>query len=264
MIKLIASDMDGTLVNDDGKINEKVFNLIDTLMERGIKFTAASGRFYSQLKTNFQKVKGDMIIAAHNGALVKHSQSGKTLYSSPISKDNIQHVLSLTPEFKGDVFLAGSDKAYLVNPTDSILKILADYGVPGVIVNSFDEVTCPIYKVSYHVDGGVQPSMTQHIKDNISDSLEFVLSGESWLDVMNNGVSKGNAIKIIQDRFMIDEKNTMVFGDYYNDLAMFKVAYHSYAMENAPEGVKKHARFIAESNNDNGVYNIIHKYAVSL
>ncbi|MBZ9634963.1 HAD hydrolase family protein [Clostridium sp. FP1] len=49
----------------------------------------------------------------------------------------------------------------------------------------------------------------------------------------------------------------MVFGDYYNDLTMFKAAQHSYAMQNAPEDVKKHANFIAESNNDDGVYNVI-------
>ena len=59
------------------------------------------------------------------------------------------------------------------------------------------------------------------------------------------------------EKFEIDQKNTMVFGDYYNDLTMFKAAHYSYAMKNAPEDVKEHAKFIAESNNNDGVYNVI-------
>ena len=74
MIKLIATDMDGTLLNDNGNINEKIFDLIQSLNEKDIKFAAASGRFYSQLSKNFEKVNTDMIFIAHNGALVKYNK----------------------------------------------------------------------------------------------------------------------------------------------------------------------------------------------
>ena len=62
---------------------------------------------------------------------------------------------------------------------------------------------------------------------------------------------------MIQQKFGITREETMVFGDYFNDVEMLKAAYHSYAMENAPSGVKKHANFIAKSNIENGVLEVI-------
>jgi hypothetical protein len=104
---------------------------------------------------------------------------------------------------------------------------------------------------------GINSAIVEYLKKNLNDELEFVVSGDKWIDIMNKGISKGNAIKILQEKFNINKKGTMVFGDYYNDLTMFKAAQHSYAMMNAPEDVKTHADFVAESNNDDGVYNII-------
>lgn len=264
MIKFIATDLDGTLVNSQGKINEKIFDLIKFLNEKGITFAAASGRFYSQLSKNFEKVNTDMLFIAHNGALVKHNKSGKTLYSNCISKEDIKTVVNLKPEFEQEFFLAGDSEAYVVNPSEHMISIFSRFSVPVVIVNSFSEVENPIYKMTYYVRDGIKPHMLDYLRDNLSDNLEFVASGDKWIDVANKGVSKGHAIKILQEKFKINEKNTMVFGDYYNDLTMFKAAYYSYAMKNAPEDVKKHANFIAESNNDNGVYKVIHEYASSL
>lgn len=264
MIKLIASDMDGTLVNDQGRINEKMFELIHALGEKGVNFAAASGRFYSQLNENFQKVDKGMIFIAHNGALVKYSNNGKVLYSSCISKEDIQKVASLRREPGMELYLAGEDKAYVVNPSEDLLDRFKFFGVEVVEVESFDAVECPVYKMSYYIAGGVTPAVTEYLRENLGDNVALVVSADCWIDIMNKGVSKGDAIIKLQEKFSISERNTMVFGDYYNDLTMFKTAHYSYAMENAPEDVKKHAKFVAPSNNENGVYNVVHKYAASL
>lgn len=264
MIKLIATDMDGTLINDEGKINEKIFDLISNLHERGIQFAAASGRFYSQLSYNFKKVNKDIIFIAHNGALVKYNNEGPILYSSCISREDINSTIDLNIGDDAELFIAGADHPYIINPTEHMLNTFTRFDVKAIIVNSFDEVTAPIYKITYHVANGVKPAMLEYLKNNLSENLEFVASGSNWIDIMNKGTSKGHAIKMLQKKFSIDKKNTMVFGDYYNDLTMFKSAHYSYAMKNAPEDVKKHANFVAESNNDNGVYNVISKYTASI
>jgi len=264
MIKLIATDLDGTLINDHGKIDEKMFGLIEYLNEKNIIFAAASGRFYSQLSKNFQRINSDILFISHNGALIKHHKSGKVLYSNCISQKDIKNVVGFKRELGEELFLASDDIAYTVNPSENMLAIFNHAAVPAAVVKSFDEVKCPIHKMTYYVKDGIKPAMLEYLKDNLNDNLEFVLSGDNWIDIANKGVSKGKAIKILQDKFDISEKNTMVFGDYYNDLTMFKTAHYSYAMENAPEDVKKYANFIAESNNNNGVYKVIHKYAVSL
>ncbi|MCY6355315.1 HAD family hydrolase [Clostridium sp. ZS2-4] len=264
MIELIATDMDGTLVNNEGKISEKVFSLIHTLEEKGIKFAAASGRSYSQLSKNFKKITKDMIFISHNGAFVKYNNMGKTLYSNHISEEDIKEVLSLKPEFGQEILVSGAYDTYIVNPSENMINQFNKFGMPATILKSFSEIKKPVYKITYYVSEGVKPAILEYLTNNLNDNLEYVVSGDCWIDIMNKGISKGNAIKILQEKFNVSRKNTMVFGDYYNDLTMFKAAHYSYAMENAPEDVKKHAKFVAESNNDNGVYNVIYKYTSSL
>ncbi len=249
--------MDGTLLNDKGKINEKLFDLIHVLNEKDIQFAAASGRFYSQLSKNFKKVNTDMIFIAHNGALVKYNNKGKTLYSNSIAKEEIEYVINLNPNLREELFLAGENEAYIVNPSEDMLHEFTFVEVPVVVVNSFSEIKSPIYKITYYMAGGVSSSMVDYLKEKLDSKLEFVVSGDKWIDIMNKGISKGNAIKILQEKFQINKKSTMVFGDYYNDLTMFSAAHYSFAMKNAPDDVKKHANFIAESNNEDGVYNVI-------
>jgi hypothetical protein len=71
------------------------------------------------------------------------------------------------------------------------------------------------------------------------------------------GINKGKAVDMIQRKFGIEKKDTMIFGDFYNDIEMLKEGYHSYAMDNSPEEIKRAANFIANSNEDNGVLEII-------
>ncbi|MCJ7689561.1 MAG: Cof-type HAD-IIB family hydrolase [Clostridiaceae bacterium] len=257
MVKLIATDMDGTLLNDNGEINEKIFDLIHAFNEKDIKFAAASGRFYSQLSKNFEKVNTDMIFIAHNGALVKYNNKGETLYSNSIDKKQIDEVINLNPKLGEELFLAAENDAYAINPSEDMRRQFTFSQVPVVIVKSLSEIKKTIYKITYFMADGINPDIVEYLKKNLNDKLEFVVSGDKWIDIMNKGISKGNAIKILQDKFNINLKETMVFGDYYNDLTMFKAAHHSYAMKNAPEDVKTHANFVAKSNNDDGVYNVI-------
>ncbi|EJO5348744.1 HAD family hydrolase [Clostridium botulinum] len=260
MIKFIASDLDGTLVNSEGKIYNKVFNLINDLHKRGIKFAAASGRFYSQLNENFNTVKEDMILIAHNGALIKYSKNGQTLYANYITKENIKSVEKLKRDLGEELILAGENEALVVNPSESIRKEFHFYNVPYIEYKSFHEVDKPVSKVSYYVKDGIKPAMLDYLKENLNNDLQFVASGDKWIDIMNKDVSKGHAIKILQKKFNIQKDNTMVFGDYYNDITMFKQAYYSYAMENAPQDVKEKAKFVAGNNNDNAVYKTISKH----
>lgn len=264
MIKLIASDLDGTLVNDEGKISDKIYDMILKLNKKGVKFAAASGRTYLQLKNNFKNVGDNMVFVAHNGALIKENRSKKPIYSNSISSENIKLILSLKPGLGEEMLLSADNEAFVVKPSHKLLKEFNEYGVPYVILSSYDEIEKPIYKVSYFVTSETRKKMMDFLKNKLNEDLDFVESGEKWVDIMNKGVSKGSAIKILQQIYGIDKENTMVFGDYYNDLTMFKNAAYSYAMDNAPEDVKKHAKFVADSNNNNGVYNVIRRVEASI
>jgi len=90
-----------------------------------------------------------------------------------------------------------------------------------------------------------------------SKLLQLTISAQVWLDIGRNDIDKGTAIKFLQSDFGLSEAETMAFGNYYNDVSMLQNVYHSYVMENAPDEVKKHGRFIAKSNDENGVIRVI-------
>lgn len=87
--------------------------------------------------------------------------------------------------------------------------------------------------------------------------MKMTISGDMWMDCMAIGVSKGQAIKILQESLEIKPEETMVFGDQLNDLEMIRQAYYSFAVANARPEVKAEARFEADSNMNDGVLKIL-------
>jgi len=97
-----------------------------------------------------------------------------------------------------------------------------------------------------------------HVKQ-FENELQIKVSGTNWVDIADQSSNKGEAIKLLQHKFGISKEETMVFGDYNNDLEMIDQAYFSYAMENAHENVKQAARFETKSNNNAGVEFVLEK-----
>lgn len=256
MIKLIASDMDGTLLNEHDKLNEEVFYIIEKLKERHIIFVAASGRQYFNLENKFSKVKNDIIFAAENGSFVIYE--GEEIYSSSIDKNVVKELIKIGREVDAcEIILCGKKSAYIEKNYKKFIDEVEKYYLKYKVVEDLNEVEDDILKFTICDFKGSSKNSNNIFKPIFGQSLQIAISGEIWLDIINKDMNKGVAIKYIQDKLNITPEETMVFGDYFNDLEMFKSAYYSYAMDNAPEEVKKHARFIAKSNRENGVLEVI-------
>jgi FMN hydrolase / 5-amino-6-(5-phospho-D-ribitylamino)uracil phosphatase len=98
------------------------------------------------------------------------------------------------------------------------------------------------------------------IEKTLSDEISSVSSGHGSIDLIVNGCHKAFGLKLLADRYGILPDEIIVFGDGGNDIEMLKMAKHSYAMENAPENVKQNAKFIAPSNEDQGVLTILEQF----
>lgn len=118
--------------------------------------------------------------------------------------------------------------------------------------------TIPIFKIAiYHFD-----SSEKYIFPIIQDFKNKVLlkiSGQHWVDISDEKANKGNALKAVQKRLQISKEQTLVFGDYHNDIEMIQEAGISFAMKNAHEEIKKIANFTTESNDDFGVEIVLKK-----
>jgi len=257
MIKLIVSDMDGTLLNDEKKIDLEIYELLPKLQEKGIRFVVASGRQYPSLKKHFHEHIKDVVVIAENGAFVVDNE--KELVVEPMSQKEVAHCLDTIFTLKGvEPLLCAKYCSYTKSP--ELLEFLSSplFHYEMRLTDDLYQVKEDIIKVSMVSHGGESAETCyKNLRPLLDDELNLVISGDTCLDTGLNGVTKGTAVSALQEMRGIKPEETMVFGDQYNDVEMFKQAYYSYAMKDASDGVKKFARFQAGSNNKGGVVKAI-------
>ncbi len=257
MIKLIVSDMDGTLLDDAKNIDGEIYGLLPKLKEKGIRFVVASGRQYPSLKKHFQQQIKDVVVIAENGAFVV--DDGKELVVEPMEQKDVAHCLDRIFTLKGVEPLLCS-KYYSYTRSPELLKYLSSplFHYEMCLAEDLFHVKDDIIKVSMiSYEGESAESCYGKLRPMLHEDLDLVISGDACLDTGRKGITKGTAVAALQNMWGISPKETMVFGDQYNDVEMLKQAYYSYAMEGAAEGVKKYARFQAGSNNKGGVVKAI-------
>lgn len=115
----------------------------------------------------------------------------------------------------------------------------------------------PVLKIALCDMAGPMQNSFPALQKEFGNSMNLLVSGNCWMDVMPAGIDKGMGIRTLQNHLGISPEETMTFGDFYNDVAMFQASAYSYAMENAEEGVKQQARFLAPPNTENGVLRTI-------
>lgn len=258
-IKFIAADMDGTLLDEQGQLDPSFFELYEQLKEKGIQFAAASGRQYYSLIDTFHPIKDDLMFIAENGTLVMHR--GKELYSCTIDRDSIAKIITAVRQIPdAHIVLCGKNSAYIETSDQQACDEINKYYRRCESVSDLLVVEDEFIKVAICHFGGTAEFVFPTLNEAFSQTHKVVVSGHIWLDIMNAVASKGAAIERLQNELSFNYHETMAFGDYFNDVEMLEASYHSYAVENAHEGVKKIARFRAPSNQDKGVFKVIRGY----
>jgi len=253
-IKLIAADMDGTLLHSDHSLNPEFFTIFQRLKELGVCFAAASGRQYASLKGVFESIQDKIYFIAENGGYVTF-QNQKILVQR-LDKNLIKKAVSVCRALKNTFpVLCGTDIAYIENDCFSE-RIFPFYPKQKLVKNLLD-VEDEIVKIAVYNTEDAEKNAYPHLKNNIGGNYSVKISGAFWVDVSTETSNKGFALKQLQKSLHISKNETMAFGDYLNDTEMMQEAYFSYAMSNAHPALKKLARFEAKSNDEDGVLEIL-------
>ena len=257
MIKLVASDIDGTLLPEGtAQINPEIFEVIRKLKERDILFAAASGRHYTSMSKLFEPVKNDIIFITENGAYV--CCRGYTMLEQVLDWEQVCQWVREVRRIPGTSFTLDTKEGFYTESSDPEFLALIRKGYRSRIDQVEDTLSREL-KVN---------KMAVYRKENIGevarlliprweDRLHCVISGDVWVDFMNMDTNKGNAIRSIQKTLKISPDETMVFGDNHNDLEMIRSATESYAVGNAAEAVKKAAKYVADTNVNDGVLKVL-------
>ena len=251
-VKMVVTDMDGTLLNSNNEVSSQFFDLYEQLKSHNVKFVAASGRQYSSIKDKLNAISDEITIVAENGGYIKQGET--ELDSIYLAHEKVQLLLSILKKAQGIyTVLCGKKAAYIEQNETKFVNILKEYYTQFTVLDDFSQLPHDdIFKVAiYHFESS-EKYIYPIVKD-LENQFQIKISGANWVDVSNPIANKGRAVKILQDKFGVSKNETMVFGDFNNDLEMLDQAYFSYAMSNAHENVKKAARFHTKSNDEYGV-----------
>ncbi len=262
MIKLIVTDMDGTLLNDNHQLPTDFFEVEQQLLNRGIVFAVASGRQYYNLYKTLQPISERLLILADNGTIVK--QGRNKLFVNPLDSATANLFIQINRTIS-DTFtvLCGEKAAYIEDTTPHFVETIQHFFEKIEIVSDLTQVEDVLLKVSICDFKGVTVNSYPHFK-TYTTAYKIAISSNMWLDITHTNANKGVALTFIQNRLEISPQETMVFGDMQNDLEMIQQATHSYAMKNAHPDVTAIAKYSTNyDNNNDGVLEVIKRVVLT-
>ena len=256
-VKLVVSDMDGTLLNSKEEVSALFFELFDQLKKQNIHFCAASGRQYNSIINKLDAIKDEIYVIAENGGIAKRND--KVLVATPLSTEKIKKILPVLRSINDThIVLCGKDGAFIESKDEAFRAMFQEYYHSFQIVDDLTSVieTEDFLKIAiYHFTSSeefIYPKLKQ-----FENEILIKISGKNWLDISDEKANKGHALREVQKIINVTKEETMAFGDYHNDIEMLKEANFSFAMKNAHNDITEIANYTTDSNDNLGVEKIL-------
>lgn len=266
MIKLIVSDIDGTLVGDgqgEGALDPAYFEVIHSLSERGIRFMACSGRQRQSIEKLMRPVKEEILYACDGGSIVFEHEN--LLYAKTLSRETACQIMKDAATLtECDIMVCGTKRAYCRKKDSEMYRWMVDgYGYDIEAVG--DDLSCipdDIVKISVYHRDRAEELTDPWFRPKWQDRVKLTLAGKQWLDCVPEDAGKAGAVDFVQRHFEILPSETIVFGDNQNDMEMFALAGCSYAVEGAREEVKRAATHQCGNYSEKGVLKVLQKLLI--
>lgn len=258
-IRLIATDMDGSLLTDEGRMPDGIWPLLAELDRRGIAFCPASGRQFANIRAQLGSRGDDYTCIGENGAFV--GRADQVLSTTPLPEGIVPRAVRHTRELAAaglpvGVVVSGARSAYVEYFEGEFAAQVRKHYSVVTEVEDLTRVDDVLLKVAVHDAGSVEERTAPAFAD-LDGPVRVLVSGQHWLDLMSPEADKGLALRRVQRELGIGPEHTMAFGDYRNDLGMLAAARWSCAMDNAHPDVRAAARYVVPSNTRGGVVSTI-------
>ena len=255
-LRLVVTDMDGTLLDEDSRPSAGLGALIERMRAHGVAFCPASGRQLANLRAVLGPAIDDGPIIPENGlfSLV----GGVELHHDPMTREQAVRAIEAVRVVQargGDVgaVVATRHMAYTERGDSSFTAQVATYYEQRTLVADLTALPLDdVLKIAVYDFGVAERDSGPQVRQAVPD-LQAVASGLHWTDVMSTVGSKGRALRIVQEHLGVSPEQTAVFGDYLNDLELYDHARLGFAMANAHPGLLRAAPYVAPANTEDGV-----------
>ncbi len=235
MIKLIASDLDGTLLQGSAqRPSPEAMELIRALQQKGVLFAAASGRQCPNLHRIFWPLSQEMVLLGENGCLVTYK--GRTLFQKELEREAALELIR-------EILAMGEDCEVLVSAPQTYWLLPKTLRYLDMALNRWDMTLCttrdpedicdPILKISLCMADGLNPQVVEDLCQRWQGRFKTAVSGREWLDFTTG--HKGLGIQAVREAFGFSKEEIAVFGDNYNDVEMLEEAGLAFVMDTAPD-----------------------------
>lgn len=261
--KMIALDLDGTLLNSSSQLTPRCRDTLRRAMSRGIKVIVATGRMCSSALPIINDIGTDSPCVFYNGGVIKYPVSGKTAFKK-----------ELRPDITGDIINFFHDKGwYLQRYSDDVLYVVDDTDKRCLLYEGIAKVKAvPLGEKFWDFRGvatkllGISSDpenykmMYDEVCKNFSERLYIATSWNSFVEMVDPGVNKARAVAAVAGLMGINRSDVLVMGDASNDKEMIAWAGHGVAMANGSESARLAADEIAPDNDHDGVAVIAERY----
>lgn len=245
MIKLIATDLDGTLLPEGtADIDPKIYEVVRKLQAEGVTFVAASGRNYESVMSVFGCMERELTVISDNGGYV--AKGGNGLYCQGFDRELLEELVTRVRKVPDAWIMASAARGTYTDQNDPkyVTWMREGYKLDIQVVDDLLQVDEPLIKVALYTYAKDAAEVAAPLQENFAGRVNIALAGERWVDIMMPGVSKGSALAHIQKTLGITREETAAFGDNGNDIPMLQQAAESYAVANAREEVRKVAKHV--------------------
>lgn len=267
--KLIAIDMDGTLLNSKGSISDRTRQAIHDASKKGVYIVLATGRILKSAINHSLELRLNRPIISSNGALIVDEKKN-IIYEKPMKLEAVEEIVKICQNEDVYYHFYDEDSFYSYVYIEDIMNFYntrdskdTEMEIKFNIFNSIDEVTkgkdINVYKFLF-LDEDRNKLDRLRLKLGHIEDISFCSSWGNNLEVMDKDVSKGNSLKYLCNLLNIPSEQVIAIGDNENDISMINYAGLGVAMENGVDKVKSVADLIAPTNDEDGVAKIIERY----
>lgn len=268
MYKLIALDMDGTLLTTDKKVSERTAASIKEAEAKGVKIVLASGRPLLGLNKYLEELgllKGEDYVLSFNGGLVQNTKTGKIVSKVSLKGSDLKNIYEISKQLNINIH-AFSAKGGLITPKNSkYTEYEAEINGIDINIKDFNEIEDEedIIKVMMIDPQEILDPAIEKLPNEIYEKYSVFKSSPFFLEFTHKEVDKGLGLKKLGEFLGIKKEEIIACGDAGNDLSMIKYAGLGVAMDNAVPEVKEVANYITASNDEDGISKVIEKFILN-
>lgn len=263
MYKVVVSDIDGTLVDQNQQISEQNLSAIKQFQHEGGIFTIATGRVEQSVKHFITQLKIEHPVILYNGGKIIDYKLNRVIYERHIPVEFALDFVDMALSNQLNICIYTDEDIYILNDTNIIQTYVAkDKVTVQLLPNVAYLKSRTIYKVLIIDELACFQTCYDYFEEASMSDVTIVQSENTYLEILPANVSKGKALKVLMEYLNLPIQSTVAIGDHFNDIEMIKAAGMGVAVNNAIPSLKEYADAIVPSNIEHGVAKTIYKYCL--